>query len=82
MKPIGATFESRRRRRNTLDALVDEYVRWREECVMVHRAYDLWTIAPRRERRLAHAAYVAALDREGEAAANYERRLQQAVAPL
>lgn len=49
---------------------------------MVHRAYDLWTIAPRRERRLAHAAYVAALDREGEAAANYERRLQQAVAPL
>jgi hypothetical protein len=79
MGPIGAAFDQRRRRKNTIDALVDEYVRWREECVMVHHAYDFWTIAPPRERRLAHAAYLAALDREGEAAANYERRIHQAV---
>jgi hypothetical protein len=79
MRPIGAAFDSRRRQRNTLDALVDDYVRWREECAIVHSAYDLWTVSPPRRQRLAHAAYVAALDREGEAAAHYERRIQQAV---
>jgi hypothetical protein len=80
MRPIGAAFEQRRRRQNTIDALVDEYVRWREHCLMVRRAYDIWAIAPVSERGLAHAAYVAALDREGDAAANYQRRTRDAVA--
>jgi hypothetical protein len=78
MRPIGEAFDARRRRKHTIDALVDEYVRWREECLMVHRAYDFWLVAPARERPLAHAAYVAALDREGEAAASYERSVQHA----
>jgi hypothetical protein len=80
VKPIGSSFESRRKRSRTIDLLVDEYVRWREECVLVHRAYDAWTGAPAHERRLAHAAYTAALDREGEAAAGYERSIRQAAA--
>jgi hypothetical protein len=80
MNPIGAAFEQRRRRRNTIDAVVDEYVRWREACLTVRRAYDSWAIARPIERRLAHAAYVAALDREGEAAASYERRIEDAAA--
>jgi hypothetical protein len=80
MKPIGAGIESRRHYKQNVDALVDEYVRWREESLMVHRAYDLWLTAPPRERWLAHAAYSAALDREGEAAASYQRHLEQAVA--
>jgi hypothetical protein len=81
MRPIGAAFEGRRRRRNTVDTLVDEYVRWREECITVHCAYDIWTLAPPGERALAHAAYQAALDREGQAAANYERSIRQVAAP-
>jgi hypothetical protein len=63
-----------------VDNLVDEYVRWREECLTVRRAYDFWRVAPPPERPLAHAAYLAALDREGEAAATYERCVQHAVA--
>jgi hypothetical protein len=82
MRPIRVAFDSRRRQRETIDAVVNEYARWREECAIVHSAYDLWTASPPRRRRLAHAAYVAALDREGEAAAHYERRIRQAVAPL
>jgi hypothetical protein len=80
MNPIGAAFDQRRRRRNTIDAVVDEYVRWREACLAVRGAYDSWAIARPSERRLAHAAYVGALDREEEAAANYERRIEDAVA--
>jgi hypothetical protein len=79
MNPIGAAFEQRRRRRNTVDVMVDDYVRWREACLTVRRAYDSWAVARPSERRLAHAAYVAALDREGEAAASYARRVGDAV---
>ena len=78
MRPIGGGLDARRRRKHTIDALVDEYVRWREECIRVHRAYDVWAIAPAHERWLAHAAYGAALDREGEAAASYERSIREA----
>jgi hypothetical protein len=80
MKPIGDALGARRRRKSTIDNLVNEYVRWREECLMVHRAYDFWLVAPSSERSLAHAAYLAALDREDEAAAHYERSIQHAVA--
>src|ERR1700750_1547133 len=40
------------------------YVSWREECQAVWLAYERWSESDRGDRGLAHAAYVAALDRE------------------
>jgi hypothetical protein len=41
-------------------------------------ALDMWRSADRTDKRDAHAAYVAALDREAHAAAMLERRLRPA----
>jgi hypothetical protein len=54
-----------------LDALICVYVSWREECAAVTRAYQDWTAAQAGDGKLAHAAYVAALDREEKAATMY-----------
>jgi hypothetical protein len=47
---------------------------WREASDRVAEAYRSWAAAPRAERFLAHAAYLAALEREERAAHTY--RLQ------
>ena len=47
------------------------YVFWREECQAVWLAYERWSEADRGDHGLAHAAYVAALDREERAARAY-----------
>ena len=62
-----------------VDALIDTYVEWREECVVLKRAYERWTGAKRAERGLAYAAYRAALDREEKAAAVYRVAAMQLV---
>ena len=54
-----------------IDALMDSYVEWREECETVETGYEQWTQSERCDRRLAYAAYRAALDREEKAAAVY-----------
>jgi hypothetical protein len=54
-----------------VDRLIDVYVSWREECTAVTRAYQDWTAAQAGDGKLAHAAYVAALDREQKAATIY-----------
>jgi hypothetical protein len=61
-------FTSRDQR---IDALIDRYVDWREECETVETAYEQWTQSERPERGLAYAVYRAALDREEKAAAVY-----------
>ena len=60
-----------------VDAMIDDYVSWREECVSVESAYENWSRAPRRDATLAFTAYLAALDREEHAAATYRRRVEQ-----
>ena len=55
-----------------VDALFDTYLEWRDECEALDRAYEQLTSSERAERRLAYAAYRAALDREEKAAAVYE----------
>jgi hypothetical protein len=59
-------------RPDLIDAMMDLYCEWREECTGVHTAYarfcDLLASA---ERTLAYAAYTAALDREGAACRCY-----------
>ena len=54
-----------------IDALMEAYVEWREECATLQRAYDRWMSFPAWERELAFAAYTAALDREQQASTVY-----------
>ncbi|HET8672571.1 MAG TPA: hypothetical protein VFL87_02975 [Thermoleophilaceae bacterium] len=51
-----------------VDAFIDTYVDWREECESVKAAYDRWTRSECSRRTLAYEAYRAALDREEKAA--------------
>jgi hypothetical protein len=64
-----------------VDAAVGSYVEWREESAAVRLAYRRWSGAPRGERHLALAAYIAALDRE-ERAADVHAHLLATVAEL
>jgi hypothetical protein len=56
-------------RPDVVDAAIDAYVRWREECTDARNAYRSWLNGAQPDRMLASAAYLAAIDRE-EAAAN------------
>jgi hypothetical protein len=51
--------------------VMDAYACWVEETQAVEVSYRRWTRAGRRERRLAFAAHLAALDREERAATVY-----------
>ena len=53
------------------------YASWREASDGVTEAYRSWSTAPRDERFLAHAAYLAALEREEHAARGYQRLVDQ-----
>jgi hypothetical protein len=61
--------------------LVDDqeasYATWREASDGVAEAYRSWAAAPRSERWLAHAAYLAAFEREEQAARDYQRRVER-----
>jgi hypothetical protein len=50
---------------------VECYARWREESAEVRLSYDRWRDAEPDIQPLAHAAYLAALDREARAADEY-----------
>lgn len=56
-----------------VDALIEHYVSWREECAAVQSSYQNWSRAESGDRTLAFSAYVAALDREELAAKSYRR---------
>lgn len=64
-----------------LDALLESYVEWREECEAVETAYDRWTGSERCDRALAYAAYHAALEREEKAATVYRSAATRLVGP-
>lgn len=53
------------------------YASWREASDRVAETYRSWTAAPRGERFLAHAAYMAALEREERAACAYQELVEQ-----
>jgi hypothetical protein len=56
---------------DVVDAAIDAYVWWREECAGARDAYDRWSSAVTADRMLASCAYIAALDREETAASVY-----------
>ena len=53
------------------------HARWRKASDGVAEAYRSWAAAPRGERWLAHAAYLAALEREEHAARAYQKLVEQ-----
>lgn len=53
------------------------YACWRRQTEAVAESYRSWRRAPRDERRLAYADYVAALDREEHAACAYRRVVER-----
>jgi hypothetical protein len=67
-------------RRQLVDTVMDHYVSWRERSASVGLAYTRFREAAPAERGLAHAAYLAALDQEELAAADYRAALEQAIA--
>ncbi len=65
-------------RRELIDAVMDGYVAWRESSAGVAVAYERFRHAVADGRRLAYATYLAALDQEEGAAAEYRRCLDLA----
>lgn len=65
-----------------LDAAHSAYADWLAESLAVERLYGRWTDAVRGERRLAYAAYAAALDREQRAQEVYADTLRTAARRL
>ena len=59
-----------------VDRLMELYCDWRTACSVVRMAYEQFTYADDSERALAHAAYGAALDREGSAAEAYAEQIR------
>jgi hypothetical protein len=71
-------------RPDLIDEMLDAYMGWRRECVTVRTAYREWSTGPGPDRRLAFAAYRAALDREQQASLVYadcSRRVEHELAP-
>ena len=67
-------------RERLVDDVIERYVCWREACAGVDSAYASWQATWPGERRLASAAYVAALDREQHAALVYSQMLERRLA--
>jgi hypothetical protein len=64
-------------RRQYVDDMMDNYVSWRDACSAVAVSYENWKCSGRTEKKLTFSAYVAALDREEQAATAYERSVAQ-----
>lgn len=60
-----------------VDAAIEAYVSWREECADVRDTYRRWSCAPKADRMLASSAYIAALDREEIAAIVYAEAMRR-----
>jgi hypothetical protein len=63
---------SQARYEQAVDRLVAAYVDWREEVIAARDAYSRCDVTRAHTARHAFAAYFAALEREGRAAAEYE----------
>ncbi len=61
-----------------LDAVLSGYINWRDKSRAVAESYRSWSSADDGDRDLAFDRYVAALDREENAARGYRRLLEVA----
>ena len=62
---------SKLRTKRTVDRLIEAYVSWREACLRVNDAYVCWTSERGIRATVAFGSYMAALDREEDAAEAY-----------
>jgi len=62
----------------TIDDLVDAYVSWREESLVVRETYDRYLRRHGREAAESFCGYLAALEREEHAAGVYARTIERA----
>jgi hypothetical protein len=69
-------------RREIVDAMIDDYVSWREACAAVAVSYENCRHWDPPDEKLAFSVYVAALDREEQAAAAYQRAVAQVATAL
>jgi hypothetical protein len=76
------TRTSSARRSEIVDEMIDDYVSWREASAAVVLAYRNWSFSDRRDAKLAFSVYVAALDREEQASAAYQRAVAQVATAL
>ena len=60
-----------------LDALMDSYLHWRDASRAVADSYRTWRSARGPGRDVAFDEYLAALDREEQAAGGYRRAVEQ-----
>ncbi len=72
----GSTFAGGRRRQ-FVDEMMDDYVSWRDACAAVALSYENWECSERGDKKLAFGVYIAALDREEQAATAYRRAVAQ-----
>jgi hypothetical protein len=68
-------------RRRMVDAVLDAYVDWCDECRAVWDAYRAWASAPVAEDGFAFAAYSAPLDREQRSAEIYAEQIRRVGTP-
>jgi hypothetical protein len=61
----------------TIDALLERYVHWREQCIAVRETYRRWLDCTHGRRGLAYAGYLAALDGEEQAARAYADQVER-----
>lgn len=71
---------SHARYEQAVDRMVDAYVDWREEVIAARDAYSRCDMTRGPTARHAFAAYFAALEREGRAAAEYESCVERVCA--
>jgi hypothetical protein len=64
-------------REQLIDTVMEAYVGWREASATAASAYQAWRGAAPAEQAPAFERYHAALDREEEAAAEYERLIER-----
>jgi hypothetical protein len=68
--------------REIVDEMIDDYVSWRGACAAVAVSYENWRCSDRPDTKLAFSVYVAALDREEQAAEAYQRAVAQVATAL
>lgn len=68
--------------RADVDHILDDYINWREACLVVGEAYAGWKRAARHERALAFEGYVDALEHEEQVAKAYQWSVEHYVADL
>jgi hypothetical protein len=78
---VAITIKNRAGRRQTVDAAVDAYLDWRDDCMLLEAAYSAWADASRADRVLTFDVYRRALDRE-ECTANAYAELIRSVGHL